>query len=94
MSATLSLSDPGALLGKTFVKIAQALLALLLMGSGYMAYLASEGFFTGWDWEFDAGLADLVPGQNPDTILVYFFLAICLKLLLAFGFLTWLSRKI
>ncbi len=94
MNPTISLSDPGALLGKTFVRIGQGLLIFLLLGSAYIAYLAADGFFTGWDWEFDSDLANLFPGQSPDAIISYFFVGICVKLLLLLGFLTWLGRKI
>ena len=94
MSTTISLSDPGAQLGKTFVKIGQILLALALLGCGYMAYLAWEGFFTGWDWEFDSDLAEMIPGLSPDTIIFSFFLLLCVKALIFLGFLFWLDRKI
>ena len=94
MNSSLSLSDPGALLGKTVVKIGLVLLILLLLGCGYMAYLASAGFFSGWDVEFDRDLAGLIPGQSPDTLLVYFFGALCAKFLVLLGFLFWLDKKI
>ncbi|GAA0879342.1 hypothetical protein GCM10009119_23100 [Algoriphagus jejuensis] len=94
MNSPLSLSDPGAILGKTFLKIGQVLLVLLLLGCGYMAYLASEGFFTGWDFEFDSELASIFPGQSPDTIIYYFFLALIVKIAIWLAFLTWLNRKI
>lgn len=94
MNSTLTLSDPGAVLGKTFLKIGQVLLALLLLGCGYMAYLASEGFFTGWDSEFDSDIASIFPGQSPDTIILYFFIGLGVKLLIWLGLLVWLDRKI
>lgn len=94
MNSTLTLSDPGALLGKTFLKIGQVILSLLLMGCGYMAYLASGGFFSGWDAEFDSDLANIFPSQSPDTIFFYFFVAIGIKILILLGFLVWLNRKI
>ncbi len=94
MNSTLSLSDPGAILGKTFLKIGQALLGILLLGCGYMAYLASTGFFSGWDVEFDSDLASIFPGQSPANILFYFFVALGAKILIWLGFLFWLNRKI
>ncbi len=94
MNSTLTLSDPGAVLGKTFLKIGQSILVILLLGCGYMAYLASEGFFGGWDIEFDSDLTGLFPGQSPDTIIFYFFIAIGIKILVVLGFLVWLNKKI
>ena len=94
MTATLSLIDPGALLGKTVLKIGQVFLLILLIGCGYMSYLASEHFFSGWDSEFDADLARIFPGQSPDSILFYFFIALGVKILVWLGFLFWLNRKI
>lgn len=94
MNSSLSLSDPGALLGKTVVKIGLVLLILLLLGCGYMAYLASAGFFSGWDVEFDSDLAGLIPGHDTDSILVYFFCILCVKVSLLLAFLFWLGRKI
>ena len=63
MNSTLTLSDPGAILGKTFLKIGQVILTLLLLGCGFMAYLASDGFFTGWDVEFDSDVASIFQGR-------------------------------
>jgi hypothetical protein len=94
MNAPVLLSDPGAILGKTFVKIGQVILSLLLLGCVYMAYLASEGFFTGWDLEFDADVASIFRGQDPDTVLLYFFVALAFKVLVLLGLLFWLGRKI
>ena len=94
MNSTLTLSDPGAILGKTFLKIGQVILTLLLLGCGFMAYLASDGFFTGWDAEFDSDVASIFQGQSPDTILLYFFIAVGFKILIVLGFLVWLNKKI
>ena len=94
MTASLTLSDTGALIGKTFLKIGQVLLALLFFGCGYLAYLASEGFFTGWDPEFDSDVASIFPGQNPDAILFYLFVGLAAKILVWLGLLFWLNRKI
>lgn len=94
MNSTLTLSDPGAILGKTFLKIGQVILVLLLLGCGFMAYLASDGFFTGWNAEFDSDLAGIFPGQSPDSILLYFFVGLCVKILIWLGLLIWLDRKI
>jgi len=94
MSASISLTDPGVLLGKAFLTIGQAVSALLLLGCGYLAYLASEGFLTGWDSEFDSDIASIFRGRDPDTVLFYFFIAASLKILVLLGFLIWLKRKI
>lgn len=94
MSSTLTLSDPGAILGKVFLKVGQVILALLLLGCGFMAYLASDGFFTGWDAEFDSDVASIFPGQNPDSILFFFFLGLGVKILIWLGLLFWLDRRL
>jgi hypothetical protein len=59
-----------------------------------LAYLASDGFFTGWDADFDSDVASIFHGRSPDTILLYFFIAVGLKILVLLGFLVWLNKKI
>jgi hypothetical protein len=94
MTSPLTITDPGVLLGKTFLKIFQVLLVILLLGSGYLAYLASESFFSGWDIEFDSDLSHIIPGLGPDSILTYFFIFLCIKITVVLAFTIWLGRKI
>ena len=94
MNATVTFSDPGLFLGKTIVKIGQVILAIVALGCGYMAFLASEGMFSGWNVEIDSDFQEFFSISNPDTILFYLFLGLALKTLFWLGFLTWVGRKI
>jgi hypothetical protein len=94
MSATISTTDPGVLLGKSFLRIGQAILTVLILGCGHMAHLASEGYLTGWNAEFDSKIASIFSGQDPDTILFYFFIAAGIKMIVLLAFLVWLYKKI
>ncbi|WP_332914299.1 hypothetical protein [Algoriphagus boritolerans] len=73
MNTTVSYTDPGAMLGKTVLKIGQVVLALLAVASGYMAYLASEGLFSGWDIEIEEDLVWLFPRIEPEEWIFLFF---------------------
>jgi hypothetical protein len=94
MNTELSFTDPGALLGKTFLKIGQVILAILAAASGYMAYLASEGLFSDWDIEVDSDLTWLFPSVRPEEWISYVSIALSLKFLLWLGIFAWLERKI
>jgi hypothetical protein len=94
MNPSISFTDPGAILGKTFLRIAQVLLVILAVGSGYMAYLASEVFFSGWNIEIDSDLEHNFPGVSPDSWILYLFLGLAVKFLFWVGILAWLERKI
>lgn len=94
MNTELSFTDPGALLGKTFLKIGQVILAILAAGCGYMAYLASEGLFSDWDIEVDSDLTWLFPSVRPEEWIFYIAIAFSLKFLLWLGIFAWLERKI
>lgn len=73
MNTTVSYTDPGAMLGKTVLKIGQVVLALLAVASGYMAYLASEGLFSGWDIEIEEDLVWLFPRIEPEEWIFFIF---------------------
>ncbi|SEG47925.1 hypothetical protein [Algoriphagus boritolerans] len=94
MNTTVSYTDPGAMLGKTVLKIGQVVLALLAVASGYMAYLASEGLFSGWDIEIEEDLVWLFPRIEPEEWIFYFFIGLAVKFLIWLGVLAWLDRKI
>jgi hypothetical protein len=94
MNPTLSYTDPGAMLGKTVLKISQVFLALLAIASGYMAYLASEGMFSGWNIDIDSDLNWLFPSAEPQDWIFYFSIGLAVKFLIWVGFLAWLDRKI
>lgn len=94
MNSTISYTDTGAILGKTFLRIAQVLLVILALGAGYMAYLANEGLFSNWNIQIDSDLENLVPSIAPESWITYFSIAIALKFLLWVGILAWLERKI
>jgi len=94
MNTTLTYTDPGALLGKTFLKIGQVLLAILAVVSGYMAYLASEGLFSDWEVEIDSDLVWLFPRVDPQDWIFYFSIGLAIKFLIWVGVLAWLDRKI
>jgi hypothetical protein len=94
MNPTLSYTDPGAMLGKTVLKISQVFLALLAIASGYMAYLASEGFFSDWDIEIEDELVWLFPSAEPQDWIFYFSIGLAIKFLIWVGLLAWLDRKI
>jgi hypothetical protein len=94
MNTSISLTDPGAILGKAFLKIGQVLLAIFVAGSGYMAYLASEGLFSDWEIELDSDLTWLFPSVKPEEWIFYIFIGLSIKFLIWFGVLAWLERKI
>ena len=94
MNTTLSYTDPGAMLGKTVLKIGQVLLAILAVASGYFAYLASEGLFSDWNIENDSDLVWLFPNPDPQDWIFYFSIGLAVKFLIWLGVLAWLDRKI
>jgi hypothetical protein len=94
MNPTISYTDPGLMLGKTFLKIGQVLLVILALASGYMAYLASEGMFSGWNIDIDSDLHWLFPSAEPQDWIFYFSIGLAVKFLIWVGFLAWLDRKI
>jgi hypothetical protein len=94
MNTTLSYTDPGALLGKTILKIGQVILILLAVASGYMAYLTSEGLLSDWEIEIDSDLVWLFPSLEPQDWIFYFWIGLAIKFLIWVGVLAWLDRKI
>lgn len=94
MNNTLTFTDPGALLGKTVLKIGQAILVILAVASGYIAYLVSEGLFSDWDIEIDSDLAWVFPSAEPQDLIFYFAIGLSIKFLIWAGILAWLDRKI
>ena len=94
MNPTISYTDPGAMLGKTVLKISQVFLVLMAVASGYIAYLASEGLFSGWDPDIDADLVWLFPSIQVEDLIFYFSIGLAVKFLIWVGFLAWLDRKI
>lgn len=82
MSTTVSYTDPGAMLGKTVLKIGQVILAILAVASGYMAYLASEGLFSDWDIEVDYDLVWLFPSVELQDWIFYFAIGLAVKFLI------------
>ena len=94
MNSSISFTDPGALLGKAFLKIGQVLLAILAVGCGYLAYLASEGLFSDWDMEVEEELLWLFPTLSPVDWMIFLLIGLGLKSLIWLGILAWLERKI
>ncbi len=94
MNTSISYTDPGAMLGKTVVKLSQVFLLILALASFYMSYLASEGLFSDWDVELDSDLAWLFPNVEPQQWIIYFSIGLGVKLLIWIGLLAWLDRKI
>jgi hypothetical protein len=94
MNPTISYTDPGLMLGKTVLKIGQVLLVILALASGYIAYLASEGVFSGWDIDIDSDMLGLFPSADPQDWIFYFSIGLAVKFLILLGFLAWLDRKI
>lgn len=94
MSSTIYFTDPGAMLGKTMIKIVQVILIIMAVGCAYMAYLASEGFFSEWTLEIDSDLSLILPNLEPQQWIVYLSLGLAFKFLIWFGLLAWLDRKI
>jgi hypothetical protein len=94
MNSTMSFTDPGAALGRAFLKIGQVLVGILTAGCVYLAYLASEGFFSDWKVELDEDLTWLFPHLSVDQWIVYLFIGLALKFIFWFGLLAWIERKI
>jgi hypothetical protein len=94
MNPTTAYTDPGLLIGKTVLKIGQVILVILAVACGYMAYLASEGLFSGWDFYMDADLVWLFPRLEPQDWIFYFSIGLAVKFLNWVGVLAWLDRKI
>lgn len=94
MNTTVSYTDPGAMLGKTVLKIGQVILVIMAVLFGYVAYLASEGFFSDWDIELEDELVWLFPNAEPQDWIFYFSIGLAIKFLIWVGLLAWLDRKI
>lgn len=94
MNTSMTYTDPGAILGRAFLRIGQVMLVLLALASGYMVYLGSEGLFSDWEIEIEENLLWLFPSLSPQDWITYFFVGLGLKSLLWFGILAWLERKI
>ncbi len=94
MNSSMSYTDPGAILGRTFLRIGQVVLVLFALVSGYMVYLGSEGLFSDWEIEIEEDLLWLFPSLSPEDWISYFFVGLGLKCLFWFGILAWLERKI
>jgi hypothetical protein len=92
MNSSMTYTDPGAILGRAFLRIGQVMLVLFALASGYMVYLGSEGLFS--DWEIEEDLLRLFPSLSPEDWITYFFVGLGLKCLFWFGILAWLERKI
>ncbi|WP_026966683.1 hypothetical protein [Algoriphagus terrigena] len=94
MNSSISFPDPGAMLGKTILKIGQVLLVILAAASASIAYLAFAEMFSGWDIELDSDLVWLFPNVDSGEWISYFFIGLTLKFLIWLGVLVWLDRKI
>lgn len=94
MNSSLSYSDPGAALGKAFLKLGQVVIGILVAGCGYLAYLASEGLFSDWNVQLDEDLTWLLPELTTDQWINYFFIGLALKFVFWLGILAWIERKI
>lgn len=94
MNTSMTYTDPGAILGKAFLRIGQVMLVLFALACGYMAYLGSEGLFSDWEIEIVEDLLWFFPSLSPQDWITYFFVGLGLKSLLWFGILAWLERKI
>lgn len=94
MNSSISFTDPGAMLGKAFLRIGQVLLVILAVASGSIAYFAIEDMFSDWDLELDSDLVWLFPNVDTGEWISYFFIGLTLKFLVFLGFLAWLERKI
>lgn len=94
MNPSISFTDPGAILGKTFLRIAQVILIILAVGAGYMAYWASEGLFSDWAIQIDSDLEQVFPSISPESWIMYLSVGMAVKFLFWFGILAWLERKI
>ena len=94
MNSSMSYTDPGAILGRAFLRIGQVVLVLFALVSGYMVYLGSEGFFSDWEIEIEEDLGWLFPSLSPQDWISYFFVGLGLNCLLWFGILAWLERRI
>ena len=92
MNSSISFPDPGAMLGKTILKIGQVLLVILAAASASIAYLAFAEMFS--DWELDSDLVWLFPNVDSGEWISYFFIGLTLKFLIWLGVLVWLDRKI
>lgn len=94
MNSTISYTDPGAMLGKTVIKIGQVVLVIMALACAYIAYLASEGFFSEWMLEIDSGLSVHFPSVEPQQWIIYLSLGLAVKFFIWVGLLGWLDRKI
>lgn len=94
MNSSILFSDPGAMLGKTFLRIGQVLLVILAVASASMAYLAFEDMFSGWNIDLDSDLVGLLPNVDTGEWISYFFIGLTVKFLVLLAFLAWLDRKI
>ncbi|OOG73344.1 hypothetical protein [Algoriphagus sp. A40] len=94
MNSSISFNDPGAMLGKTILRIGQVLLAILAVASASMAYLAFSEMFSGWDIDLDSDLVWLFPNVDSGEWISYFFIGLTLKFLIWLAVLVWLDRKI
>lgn len=94
MNSSLSYTDPGAALGKAFLKIGQAVMGMIAAGCGYLAYLASERLFSDWNVQLDEDLIWLLPELTTDQWITYFFIGLALKCIFWLGILAWIERKI
>lgn len=94
MNSSIPHKDPGAALGKAFLKIGQVVLCILGAVCGYVAYLASEGLFSDWNVQLDDELIWLLPQLTSDEWISYLFIGLAVKFIFWFGILVWIERKI
>lgn len=94
MNSSISFTDPGAMLGKTILRIGQVLLVILAVASASIAYLAFAEMFSGWDIDLDSDLVWLFPNVDTGEWISYFFTGLTIKFLILLAFLAWLERKI
>lgn len=94
MNSSQSYTDPGAALGKVFLKIGQVVMAILAAVCGYLAYLASEGLFSDWNVQLDEDFRWIFPQMTSDQLIIYLFIGLVVKFIFWFGILAWIERKI
>lgn len=94
MNSSMSYTDPGAALGKVFLKIGQVVMAILAAGCGYLAYLASEGLFSDWNVQLDEDFRWIFPQVTSEQWITYLFIGLAVKFIFWFGILAWIERKI
>ena len=83
MNSSISFTDPGAMLGKAFLRIGQVLLLVLAVASASIAYLAFAEMFSGWDIDLDSDLIWLFSNVDAGEWISYFFIGLTIKFLVS-----------